>query len=263
MPNIPDKLYKLSLIIGLFLVGFSWTKTKDGFNEYNVKYERFDGLTDSLKLLKQEIVFDQDNFISKCSEIEYKHNIDSLYYMVDDEIIFSKPLSNEPILKSDVLSLEKIWFQIKELQHKEELLMIKISDSSADHDEAKKDLTYWQEEFNIMQKIGVFLIGLGVVMWFIDENNRPQEKEKQFDKIYDSCQSCGNRFSSIRKYGKNTDNTYNLGLCNDCFEYGEFVEKELTNEIAFIRYCKKHKITNRIHKYLIKLMFGRLERWKS
>jgi ribosomal protein S14 len=253
MPNIPDKLYKLSILIGLFLIGFSWLKSNESYKEYSAKYEKYDNYFDSLKLLDEEIAFKQDLFISRCSEVEIKHNIDSICYNEDDEIFFNKPLSSEPSLKTDVLILEKEWFRIKELQHKKELLNIKLEDSSAEHDEANEDLAYWADEFDWLKTVGFIFTGFGLALWFIDENVKPEERKKQFDKIYNSCQSCGNNFSSVRRYGKNQDGTFNLGLCNECYDDGDFVESD--------RYCEKHEIKRRISKNRKRRFFDKLERW--
>ncbi len=263
MLNIPDKLYKLLILVGLVLVGFSWTKSNDSYKDYAKKYDRYDNLFDSLKLLEEEILFEQENFKEECSEFDQKYKSDSTYYEKGNNIFFNKPLLNDPNIKSAVQLLESKWSKILELKHKEELLNIKLENYSEDHTQAKKDLRDIQEEFNFIINIGAFLIGLGITMWFIDETDKPKEKIKQFDKIYQSCQSCGNNFNALRNYGKNLDGTFNLGLCSECYENGVLKEVDLTQEIVFNRYCQKHNITRRLRKYFIRKFINKLDRWKN
>lgn len=261
MPNIPDKIYKLAILIGLFLTGYSYIKTNESYQDYESEYQKYDRLSDSLEILKEEIYFEQENFKRACGEIEIKHDLDSIYYSRGDQIIFSKSISSDRVIQSDMLMLEGKWSKIRNLQHKEELLKIRIDNSASDHSEAKEDLFHSQEEFEWMQTTGFILIAIGVVMWFIDENDKPKEQIKQFEKIYNTCQSCGNVFNSLRQYGKNQDGTFNLGLCKECYDNGKFNEVDLTKEIALKRYCSKHKVTKGIRKYFTKRFFNKLERW--
>jgi ribosomal protein S14 len=262
MPNIPDKLYKVSIFIGLFLTGFFYLKDNESYKEYESVYHNYDDLTDSLSVLEEEIYYDQENFKRACDEIEFKYDLDSIYYISGDHIIFSKLFSNDRVIQSDMLMLEGKWSKIRSLRHKEELLNIRINKSASDHDEAKKELISAKEEFESFQKFGLFLIAIGIAVWFIEEKHKQQEKIKQFDKIYNSCQSCGNRFNSLRLYGKNQDGSFNLGLCKDCYDNGSLKEVDLTIEIAYKRYCSKHNIKNGIRKYIIWWLFNKLERWR-
>jgi NMD protein affecting ribosome stability and mRNA decay len=158
--------------------------------------------------------------------------------------------------------LEGKWSKIRSLQHNEELLNIRINKSASDHDEAKKELISEKEEFESFQKIGLLLIAIGVAVWLVEEKEKQQIKIKQFDKIYNSCQSCGNRFNSLRLYGKNQDGSFNLGLCKDCYDNGSLKEVDITIEIAFKRYCSEQNIKNGIRKFISWWRFSQLERWR-
>lgn len=44
------------------------------------------------------------------------------------------------------------------------------------------------------------------------------------------CQSCAMKMLDESEYGKNKDRTLNEDYCMFCFEYGEFIEPNLTLE---------------------------------
>lgn len=77
-------------------------------------------------------------------------------------------------------------------------------------------------------------------------------------KIYERCQSCAKKFSSITTYGTNKDSSYNSAFCKSCFQKGEFTEPDLTKEQLITKIRKEgYKV-----RFFGKKMINRLDRWR-
>jgi hypothetical protein len=114
---------------------------------------------------------------------------------------------------------------------------------------------------------GFFTFLVGSLLWVNDEKLRRVEKRRKLFKkglLYDHCQSCGKRFSPMRKFGNNKDKSKNFSFCEECYLDGNFTEHIqsfeefcLIKEKAirdkggfFARASLRHKLNN-------------LERWKD
>ena len=78
---------------------------------------------------------------------------------------------------------------------------------------------------------------------------------------YERCQSRGRKFNLLRVKGTNQTGEMSYGFCADCFQNGEFTDKELTKNILLDRIFKQKKIKSFLWKWLLKIKINNLERW--
>ncbi|RLK06570.1 zinc ribbon domain-containing protein [Tenacibaculum discolor] len=174
--NIPDKIYKLLVLIGLIIAGYSTISITNLYSDYSLR-------------------------ISELS---------------------SEEISTKGKLLSDVYDNIKL-------------------------------------RLSISSVVGTIIFFAGLIGWYRDKKHI-----KQTDRTYESCQSCGKTFSSIRNYGTNKDGTHNLGLCIECYDNGEFTNPNLKlTDLIEEAYDKGYEDKNTwVYEKLEKRLKG-LDRWKS
>ena len=109
---------------------------------------------------------------------------------------------------------------------------------------------------------GFGFLTIGVFIWLLDEIQEENRRllVKVEDRLYRFCQSCGMKFTSVRKYGTNKDKSNSNAFCEDCYKKGKFTNPELTVE-QVIQNSKLHFKGNYFKKYLLKDRLRKLERF--
>lgn len=114
---------------------------------------------------------------------------------------------------------------------------------------------------------GFFTFLVGSLLWVNDEKLRRVEKRRKLFKkglLYDHCQSCGKRFSPMRKFGNNKDKSKNFSFCEECFNNGTFTNNIKTiEEFNFKKDKALSKKTNAYARSKLKYRLNNLERWKD
>lgn len=114
---------------------------------------------------------------------------------------------------------------------------------------------------------GFFSFLVGSLLWINDEKlKRTEIKRNLYRKglLYDYCQSCGKRFSPMRKFGNNKDKSTNFSFCEECFNNGTFTNNIKTiEEFNFKKDKALSKKTNPYAKSKLKYRLNNLERWKE
>lgn len=119
------------------------------------------------------------------------------------------------------------------------------------------------KDYRFVLWIGVFYFTIGMILWGIDEYSNSQNLIKQNEKLYAYCQSCGKRFSSIRNYGTEIDNSKNYAFCKECYSDGEFKDSNLSQEDFLIAAKDKIKQENWLTRKIYMNHLRRLERWNK
>lgn len=73
----------------------------------------------------------------------------------------------------------------------------------------------------------ITFIIIGRIFWVLGEEHN---KIKYEQRIYSYCQSCTRYFSPMLLHGKEKDGIENKGFCSECYNNGEFLNTELTEQ---------------------------------
>ncbi len=66
----------------------------------------------------------------------------------------------------------------------------------------------------------------------------------------------------MRKYGKESDSTFNYAFCSECYEEGKFIDEEFTKEIALEKALETVNSKKWFVKKIVTGRINRLERWE-
>lgn len=264
--NIPDKFYKLFVLIGILLVGYSYYQMD---REERIYFEKIDGynkVQDSLAIAVFIRNYKLNEIKRKADRISETYCVDNPLVEMDSILKFSKKLNGtkEELLVSD--SIDVLWENFQVHKFKIELLKKREEIESKQLEDAKKLKSSYFKIYKVLQESGFYLLFIGMFLWVIDQpwiNAKSKESKKQFEKIYSFCQSCGMKFSPIRAYGTEKNKDSNYSFCKNCFKDGKFTNKELTHEevITSARETTKHK--NWFYRKLLGNRLSKLERWKQ
>ncbi|MNQ71274.1 putative zinc ribbon domain protein [compost metagenome] len=245
--EIPDKIYKLIVLLGVIIVGYSEIQRSTGINDWKKDFDNTTSLNDSLSLERISMDFEYakiknsaDNFINiieKTKQIKtFSTYMDSLNIVKGKLLLYKK--------KNDIYSKKAEQFSRKFKFLKEDFSQInKINQS--------------------LQNIGIILFCLGIFMWMINEAKDSRILLKQNEKLYPWCQSCGKKFSSIIKYGTNKDSTNNYSFCKTCYTKGKFNNPTLTKEEFLMLVQNEIANKNWWSRQILMSRFRTLERWKD
>lgn len=262
--NIPDSLQKLIILIGIISIITGLYVTKELTESYSLKFDKFDKIQDKVTLDSYILKLDKRNLIKKSNELSERYKIKNPIISTDSTMSFTATFSgnkNEIIVSN---SLDKIWNNyIKKRNNFEILIKTKeIELKNLNEDEtvinSRKKLYYF------ILSLGILFFLTGVFAWMIDNlTNIENIIIIQTEKVYKYCQSCGQNFSSIRKYGTEKDKTKNLGFCIKCYKNGKFNNSKLTKEEFFAEKKEEIKSYSWLSKKFLMNRFKSLERWNE
>jgi len=117
---------------------------------------------------------------------------------------------------------------------------------------------------SIFAGMGIVTLMLSLLAWYNWEKKNIS-LTRQDEILYPCCQSCGKKFSSIREYGFNKDESKNLAFCKECFDNGEFVDHNLTVEKLVSEAFEAGYIETKIPKFkkTLEVRLKNLDRWKK
>lgn len=119
----------------------------------------------------------------------------------------------------------------------------------------------------MLEVLGAIFFVLGFIVWALAETPQNIDKELEYyskkleDRTYINCQSCGRRFTSVRKYGLEEDGNINYAFCQNCYSNGEFINKDLTVEEIIAQTIERNKKKPWFVKKIIINEVKNLERW--
>lgn len=245
--EIPDKIYKLLVLLGAIIIGYSEIQLSNDTNNWG---KDLDKITSERNLFELEKISTDFEFIKTETSVDYYSDI--------------VEKSNEQKIKNIYIdSLLKLRAKLLLLKKSNAINSKRVDHFSNKFKILKEDLTRINETRKALQKIGIILFSLGILMWMIDETKVLQILHKQNEKLYPWCQSCGKKFSSIIKYGTNKDSTSNYAFCKNCYTKGKFNNPNLTKD-EFLEHVK-NEISSKSWWSKIILMdrFNTLERWND
>lgn len=262
--QLPDKFYKFLVFLSLILIGFVYMKhTENSKREITSIYYR-NSLIDSLEInkLKEEQI--KQNLIEYSTILSSRNSIKNpISKAKDSKIYFNRIITSENIKEvevNDLIDLE--WTKFENQQNKILLLQKRINQVEEENKIANK---LFEDEFFLLLIALPFIAGVllaqGIKSWYKQEKLLPEASKDKNLSIFERCQSCYKKFSTIRNYSKNRDQSINYAFCDQCFKNGSFTEKykkieDLYAEIDSIdlKEYERKDLKNKISK---------LDRWKS
>lgn len=243
--NVPDKLYKLSVAVGVLLIFFSVQKLESFEDEYFHHQNSYNQLIDSVEIINLYI----DNKISnlKIESGIFQSYYDSTSNTVD---ILSKYSSEQINTEFDKIKKENV--NINNLIFKDRILKKKIEQEDVNLTFYKSYYDDGKENYMIFLFLGIGITFLGVLVW-LDDN--PKNKNNR-------CQSCGRNFSAMVKHGTEKNKTLNDYFCLSCYKKGKFTKPNLTKEEALLKFKNHIKGNDWLKRKLMMSIFKNLDRWK-
>lgn len=231
-PIIPDKIYKLIIAIGLIISVFFYLESGKIEVQINNNDDKIFELTNNLENIYLKSSKFEKLVLRKSKDISKFYGIENAIEKVSDTAITftSYIYSNDKNKQRLNDSLVKLWDEYSK-KHNE----LEFNKSNFDNKVSKLNKINYRLKIKSADFIGISYIGFmiflaGILLWLSDEIQEERKKSlsKIEDKIHSKCQSCGMKFSSVRKYGTNKDESNSNAFCEDCFQNGEFTEPELT-----------------------------------
>lgn len=260
--NIPDKIYKLLILIGLILIGYSTYQTEKSERIYFSKIDRFRAVSDSILLANLNLEFKIDKINNTSRVLSKIYDVVNPITIEDSIITFNRTLTGleNELIVSD--SIQILWVEYLKSKFHLKLLREKESISYKYFEEESKLKEQYLDYYSDLQNIGIFFFLIGLIFWFGASNSFDNfERLKQHEKVYSHCQSCGGDFTSMRVYGINKDKTLNYAFCQECYVDGTFTNAEITRKEFKENYMKKFDKTNWVAKVMAKRRLSFLERW--
>lgn len=262
--NIPDKIFKFLVLIGVILIGYSFYDNDFSEKNYFTKIDKFNELNDSSAISKLVANDKLDNIKITSDNLALKYNINNpIIENKDSSVTFKRTLSGNPsqILVSD--SLNKLLENYKIYDFKVKIMDEKVKRYSTILENEKNLNESYHKSNDVLLKIGTLFLIIGFFMWVIDEPYDPKiVLVKINEKLYPYCQSCGKIFSGVRKYGKEINDSDNLAFCEECYRDGEFVDN-MTKEEFIEKSNAEIKNKNWFAKKKLKSRFRNLDRWNK
>jgi len=260
---IPDKIYKLFILIGIILVAYTTVSDTQLEKSFTKKTNELINIGDSLKIVNFKLNFEKQQLLDNARIISKKYSVENPISYNDSTVIFNRILvgTNNEVKVTDLINPH--WEKFSTKRYKFELENKKFEYYTRNigyrTDSINKEFSY---NFDL-RRLGICSFILGVFLWLLD---RPKDKKaliNQKEKLYRFCQSCGQNFSSVREYSKRKNKEYNYAFCLNCYCKGKFKEPELTKEEAFKSTYSEIENKNFISKLLLYLRLNSLERWNK
>lgn len=259
--NIPDKIYKLLILIGVLLIGYGFYKIENTEKLYFQEIEKYRTLSDSISILELKRAKKKSDLQKISINLSKTYNIKNQIKANDSTLIFNRALTG---VKTNMLvsdSLQKLWLDYSNLSFKLKILDKKLSFADRYLSEEKNLKTSYLNNFKKILYLGYLFFFIGCIMWLIDSETDSSKKTKQHKRLYNYCQSCAKNFNSMRVYGKNKDDSMNFAFCSYCYDDGKFLEPGLTKQEAKERFLSSFQKNNRLKRFLANIRFNKIDRW--
>lgn len=267
LPSIPDNLYKLFILAGVFCLAYGYIEDNHNSDKYFSKVDFFNSSIDSLDIEVMKIEHQREKLSKVADFLSKRNNISNPIKSNDSLVIFTQTIvgAKKEVSVSD--SLSKLWDEYKEAQFKIDLFNKQLKIRKETLNQAKEEYKATEETNKWINLTGGICLIFGLIGMMRFQDIQDELLKRQLSdkpKAHKFCQSCGKKFSSIRLNSKNSDGTTNLAFCTDCYKDGQFVENELTKE----EFLKRAAIEAKKRKTWLgrKLISGRLknlERWDT
>jgi hypothetical protein len=267
LPSLPDNLYKLFILAGIFCLAYGYIEDSNSNDKYWSKVDIFNGRIDSINIEITKFAHQREKLSKVANLLSKRNNVPNPIEINDSIIVFTQAVKGDKKEVSVSDSLSKLWKEYKEAEFNITLFNKQL-------DKKKQELKQAKDEYNAAKETNIWvnitggmclIFGLIGMMWFQaiqDELLKRQLSDKP--KIYRYCQSCGKKFSSVRPNSKNSDGSVNSAFCSSCFSDGQFMEAELTKDEFQKRAIKEvQKRKTWFGRKLLSTRLKNLERWDS
>ena len=261
--QLPDKFYKFLIFISLILTVFVYLKINENYkkeiNSINFKHT----LIDSLEINELKAKKIKDDLFDYAKVLSTRNNIKNPISYKDSLLYFNRIISSEnktELETNDLINLE--WKNFKQHEYKMIILSKRIEQTEEDHKISNKIFDYdffWL--LILLSLISGILMSKGITSWYKQDNPTNNSIVDKNSLVFERCQSCYKKFSTVRNYSKNENQTINYAFCEQCFLNGQFTEKyknveDLYNELESYN-LKKIEIKR------LKEKISNLDRWKN
>jgi len=267
IPLLPDKSYKLLLLVGIGLIIYGWINEineQSNYEHRRIEYNlQIKELKNEAKYLKEDL----KEIYERTKIIALKYSRKNPLIISDTGYTFNRAIKgdNISIKLSDSIEtlLDSYMNKNKEFERKNDEVVIK----EYELENLKDTLDGMDNLFSEIIVMGIILSFLGFISWSNFEDFEKKIIKRQnihLPTFSNRCQSCGKHFNSVVKYGtekKNEEKNYNF--CLSCYKNGEFTNKDLTFDEMKTKCVDelraKHK--NKVYIKLYILILRTLDRW--
>ena len=261
--QLPDKFYKFLVFLSIILMVFIYMKSSENSKiEINSIHYR-NSLVDSLEISTLKEKQAKEKLIDYAAILSARNNIKNpIRVSKDSTVHFNRIITSEnkkAVEINDLINVE--WNKFENQQYKTLLLLKRLGQAKEENEIANKlfdDEYFWLLIF--LSIVSGILFWEGIKSWYIQEKEVRETRKDKNLLIFDRCQSCYKKFSTIRNYSKNKNQSINYSFCNECYDNGKFTEKYKTVEDVFEEINLANMKENE-SKYL-KNNVAKLDRWK-
>lgn len=234
-PSIPDTVYKLLVFLGIIIFAYA-----DFTN--NTKYSDVEKVQIEYGAELTKLRLDTDLLTEDIGNIEKQAALLSSRYGVPNPLkpndtaysTIAKGRQLEDAVSDSITKL-LVAHADKAMEQKKKGNEIDAKKYIVDrHMEAYERFL---QSFKWMNLMALTCFGLGLLMWMVTEINKEFliREQKEMQKLTEPryrvrCQSCGRKFNSMIKEGKEKDGTINHQFCINCYDNGTFTNPDLTKE---------------------------------
>ncbi len=231
LPNIPDNFNKLLVLIGISIGLITYYDRNDSMDYFLKETEKTYAIIENIKF--------QDTFMSL-----------KISYFQD---IFSTKKDSSML---DSIKLLKINLQVNKSKYK---YYVESLDFENFYNDFVLDKSYiW----GFLASGIVFLFGMVGIFKEHRLNEKIHISSVKTNEIYKVfCQSCGIRISSFNKHGNENDGSIKHDFCSNCYDNGDFIEKDLTLVELYKRLDSEN--LSFIDKLIVKNRIKNLDRWRK
>lgn len=266
IPLLPDKAYKLLIYLGVGLLIYCWLFGQNQSEQYEKKRIEFNVEIKKLENEQKYLNLDLKEISKEADVLSRKYSIENPLNVSDSGYIFNRTLrgSKTEVRISDSIAtlLQKYNFKQTEISKKNDQLGIKKYELES----LSESISSMNSSLILYVVLGFTFTIVGIISWdFKDEADSKLLMRLNLDKptFSNLCQSCGKKFNSMIKYGKEKDSSFNYHFCRDCYSDGEFTNQELTKDE--IKDKRKNEMIakgrKKISIKIVSMQIDNLDRW--
>lgn len=266
IPQIPDNIYKLLIVVGFFMFGYSYLESQKEYSKHEKLYDEYSFLSDSIENFRNNLDYQRKQLVEEADALSSRNGYKSPIKETDTTIMFTRIISGNPMEMAVNDKIRELYNSYKKqtFMYKRGIISLEKKgqtylDALADY----KEISLLQKSCGVLGAILAFVGFMGLVNLH-DLNSAKHKHDLKLSMGHVRCQSCARKFTSLIKYGSEADETLNKSYCQSCYQKGSFIERDLTAEEAYNKAIFNYGTNkNWLKKKNFKSMFFNLDRWNK
>jgi hypothetical protein len=263
LPNLPDNSHKILILVGIASIFASFYLHNTYEQKIDLLIEKNSTFIDSANVLSLEIERRKEELLDKDSVLSLKYNRKRLISGDSSNLVFARVIVGDSTSLVYTEEVKTYWESYKDALNRENILYKKIESTNTRIESENDSFFMFFSIYFMIAGALIFFGGIILLERRESQNNILSLRQNaHLPFVHLNCQSCGQRFSAIVKYGTNYENTSNYSFCTECYNEGKFTEPDISFEemISKVERGILH-LSKRRKKRILKSLQN-LDRWK-